>query len=748
MTKINLEVLKLCTACSIIALTAAPAVAQNADTTDADEVASASEAAPTESRRLAPVTVTSRKREESLQDVPMSITAVDAGLMQDSGYIDLSQVQRVSTNVVIANIGTYIPRIYIRGIGTRNFDLGSEQSVGVFVDGVYQARPSNLDLGLLDLERVEVLKGPQGTLYGRNTIAGALSVVTQAPSEVFEGHISAELGSSVISGDDFYNLSGRISGPLTESGVRGTLAVAYRNREGYLPVQNSSIRGGANEDTVAARAKLLIPLSNAADLTLIGDYMTQEGPAYVLKSVPVLDGSGNVVPLDKDDLYKPEANRDDIGLDRDTWGLSATLDWDLGAFDLTSITAYRELSFYDRFDNDATAVDATERDTTEDSSQFSQEIRLNRSTDAYNLLLGAYYGHDEGDRLFSLNWTLPVPTWQLDAKTSLDSKNYAVFGQLEYFVTDALSLTVGARYGEDEKEFVYNTVSSMPAFANFTQPLNKKWDSFDPMVSLAYDFNENNMAYVSYASGYKSGAFQWLARNAIAASEVAAPEDVDSYEIGYKGFLADGRLELNASAFHMKYKDLQLLLYRNISPPSLPEQFIPLTVNAADSTIDGLEIETKTILTDQWSLDFSYAYLDGTYDEFVRELPTGEIQDFSGNPLVRAPKNTVNVALNYFEDYSFGTVGARVGYFWRDEWNHEEDANAINPRSTVPATGLLDASVSLGFDNGWELSVWGRNLTDERYQQGLINTTGSPQQIFPNEPRTYGVRVKKSFGGN
>ena len=740
MIKSKFGVLSLCATCSITALAMGGAVAQETSVDNADTSAN--------TRRLNTVTVTSRKREESLQDVPMSITAVDGDLMEEAGYVDLSQVQRISTNVVIANINTYAPRLYIRGIGTRNFDLGSEQSVGIFVDGVYQARSSNLDLGLMDLERIEVLKGPQGTLYGRNTIAGALSVVTKKPSDVLEGHVSAEYGASEISGDDFYNLSGRVSGPLTQSGVLGTLAVTHRNREGYLPIKNSNRRGGGDEDTIAARGKLLVPLSESVDLTLIADYLDQDAPTYVLKSVPVLDAGGNVIPLDEDDLYSPESNRTDIGTTRESWGLSGTLNWDLGAFDLTSITAYREVSLYDRMDNDATAVDATERDTSEDSSQFSQELRLSQATDSYNLLLGAYYGQDEGDRRLYLDFNLPVPTWYLDAMTSLDATNYAVFGQFEYFLTDNLNVTLGARYSKDEKDFTYDTESGFPAFSTFMDTVSKDWDSFDPMISLAYDLNDDNMLYASYSSGYKSGAFQWLARNATAANDVADPEAVDSYEIGYKGLLADGRLQLNASVFHMNYEDLQLLLYRNVSPPGLPEQFVLLTVNAADSTIDGFELETKAVLTDQWSVDFGYAFLDGSYDNFVRELPSGEIQDFSGNPLVRAPKNTLSTALNYFEDYSFGTVNARVAYFWRDKWNHEEDANTINPRSTVPATGMLDASVTLGFQNGFDISLWGRNLTDERFQQGVINTTGSPQQIAPNEPRTYGIRLTKKFGGN
>ena len=744
MRHVQFGIFGIYTMCSAGALAFAPALAQEA--TGAGQEATTDQADPAEARRLQTVTVTSRKREESLQDVPISITAVDGDVMAEAGYVDLSQVQRLSTNVVIQNIASYIPRIYIRGIGTRNFDLGSEQSVGIFVDGVYQARSGYLDVGLLDLERVEVLKGPQGTLYGRNTIAGALSIVTKVPSETPQAFVSAEYGGSETEGDNFYNLVARVSGPIADTQTRGSLAVTYRNRDGFMKVQNSDLRGGANEDTIAARGKLLIPLSDTAKLTLSADVLDQEAPTYLLTSMPVLDGMGNVIPLDTDALYHPEADRQDIGVDRNGWGMSATLEWHLGAFDLTSITAYRELSYSDRFDNDATAVPASIRDTSEDSDQFSQELRLNRSGERYNLLLGAYYGKDGGDRRLTLDFNLPVPTWLIDVKTKLDATNYAIFGQYEYHLTDKLTATVGARYGRDEKEFSYDSFSSFPALSTFTDTLNRDWDSFDPLVTLSYNFDDDNMAYASYSSGYKSGAFQWLPRNEVAAEQVAEPESVDSYEVGYKGLLANGRLQLNAAAFHMEYKDLQSLLYRNVSPPGLPEQFVLLTVNASDSTIDGVEIDTKSILNDQWTLDFGYAYLDGTYDNFVRELPSGEVQDFSGNPLVRAPKNTVNVALNFYDQYSFGSINGRLGYSWRDKWNHEEDANAINPRSTVDATGLLDASLTLGLNNGWNVSVWGRNLTDEHYMQGVINTTGSPQQIAPNEPRTYGIRLSKTFG--
>lgn len=732
--------LSFCTACSAAALSLAPAVAQETAPPDAQ--------ADIADKRLGTVTVTARKREESLQDVPMSITAVDGAALAEAGYVDLAHVQRVATNVVIQNMASDIPRIYIRGIGTRNFDLGSEQSVGIFIDGVYQARSGNLDVALLDVERVEVLKGPQGTLYGRNTIGGALSIVTRAPSDVFEGSVSGEIGRSEIDGDNFYDVTGRLSGPLTENGVLGSLVLSHRQRDGYLPVQNSSNRGGANEDTFAARAKLLIPLSSSVDLTLIGDVMDQEAPTYVLTSVPVFDGGGSIIPINFDAVYRPQADRPDIGVDRKTFGLSATLDWDLGDFQLASITAYRELEHETRFDNDATAVNGSVRDNSEDSSQFSQEIRLSQSGERHNLLIGAYAGKDEGSGRFFLDYNIPVPTWEVEALTDLDATNYAVFGQFEYEITDNLKGTVGARYGRDEKDYHYNTRSTLPIIGTFQQTVSRDWDSFDPMVSLAYTLAPDNMIYASYASGYKSGAFQWIARNSVAAQDVAQPEEVDSFEIGYKGLLANGRLQLNATAFHMKYSDLQLLLYRNIAPPTQPDQFVLLTVNAADSTIDGLELDMRALLTDQLSLDFGYAFLDGTYDDFIRELPNGVIQDFSGNPLVRAPRNTFNAALNFSEQYNFGAMKARLSYSWKDDWNHEEDANAINPRSTVEAVGLVDASLAFGFEGGWGITFWGRNLTDERFVQGLINATGSPQQINPSEPRAYGLRLTKAFGGS
>jgi iron complex outermembrane receptor protein len=701
------------------------------------------------------ITVTARKRTEALQDVPMSISAVTGADLAKSGYEGLHNISRVTPNVYFEAADRTRPLIFVRGIGTRGYDAGSDPSVGVFVDGVYQGRFGGLDMDLLDVKRIEVLKGPQGTLYGRNTIGGALSVLTSDPSDVFEGQFTASTGFGETDGDWLAGANASVSGPLGAEGrILYRLSGSLKRREGYQEILNQSERGGS-EDSQAVRGTLLFNFSEDATLRITADYSHLDGPPLILVSnylAPLQRGPGPLAPgyalPPQADPYRLLSDQDDIHIKKDSYGFAATLDWDLGGVDLTSISSWRGLEIDELNDLDGTALPFQVNRVKEKSEQVSQELRLSGEGDTFNWLFGVYAGRETVDRVDAIGFLPasllqflvgPAPmTW--DFGVDLESVSYAAFGQFQWDFSENWSLTVGARYSRDEKDVVFDTTTTHPGFiiTPFTSNQSRSWESFDPSVSLRYEISDDEIVYASWASGYKSGAFQFIATSPAVASQIADPESVNSFEIGYKGTLLDKRLRLNVAAFHMDYKDLQQL--RLVPGPVAGTSFIVID-NAASSKIDGIEIETKTLLGEYWNVDFSYAWLDAQYDNY----PFRPGQDFSGNRMPRSPEHTVNAGLGYTRDFDTGSLDARISYSWRSKIYFEADNNAVDPDSSEDPLGLLDASLSWAQDD-WQFTLWGTNLTDERYRRQVLNSTGSAQRGVWAEPRTIGLKVTYAFG--
>ena len=699
------------------------------------------------------VVVTARKREERLQDVPMSLSAIGGEALETAGYTELSDLSRLTSNVFFEAADRTKPLIFVRGIGTRGYDAGSDPSVGVFVDGVYQGRFGALDMDLLDVERIEVLKGPQGTLYGRNTIGGALSVITRDPSEQFRARAAAEIGASEISGDMLYGVNGSISGPLADKAY-GLISVSHRYRDGYQPVSGTDVRGGS-EDSWSARAKTLFEFDGGATLRLSGDYARMDGPPLILtpndlgstRPNPGPLTPGFTTPSEPVDPYRPSSDRNDQAIVKDVYGVSAQVDWSWGKIDFTSISAYRGMEFDERDDLDGTTLPFQFYLAQENSDQVSQEVRAAFSGESFNWLFGLYYSKEEVTRSEGIDFgpasllsalVAPAPlAWGFGF--DLESTSVAAFGQLEWTPTEKFAATFGARYSEEEKNVVFNTTTTVPGFiiTPFVSSVSRKWDSFDPSLSVRYKFTDDVMAYASWATGYKSGAFQFIATSPLVANQVANPEDVESTEVGVKSTLFDGRVRLNAAAFTMDYTDLQQLRVTPVAPG------VSLVVinNAASSTIQGFELEGGVKLTENWSVDVNYGYLDATFDKYQFN-PT---LDFSGNRMARSPENTYTIALNFEAPSAWGPLDARLAYAWRDEIFFEADNNTVDPESSEGALGLLDFSAGLTRDK-WRFSLWGRNLTDERYRRQVLNSTGNAQRGIWAEPRTYGVKVGYSFG--
>ena len=710
------------------------------------------------SSTLEEIVVTARKRSESMQDVPLSVSAFSGDSLVKAGYSDLSNIARVAPGLYFEAPDRSRPLIYVRGIGTRSYDGGSDPSVGVFIDGVYQGRFGGLMVDLNDLAQVEVLKGPQGTLYGRNTIGGAISMVTRDPTNQMQAHLEAGLGASAISGDSLYSVTGSISGPIVPDKLLGLLSVAHNVRDGYQPTRSQAgidtgVRGGS-EDTSSIRGRLNWLVSDAFTVKIAADYTHMDGPPLILVSDPLGKNLGPgaltpgfTVPKATDDPYHPYSDTSGVFLKKEMSGGSVTADWDLRNVKLTSITAARKLKIDEVNDIDATSLPFYTNPVTDDAEQISQEFRANYSGSKANWVAGAYFGREIDDRNDSLIFgpasflrliSGGPTTWQFHVKAK--SQSSALFGQFTWNFDDKLSATVGARYSEDSKDVLYDSRNSAPfklGVAPFVQPVSRSWDSFDPMVSVSYKIAPDIMAYASWTSGYKVGAFQFFVTSALTADQVAAPEKAQNFEAGIKSTLFDRRLRLNAAIFHTDYEDLQLL---RLVPAPPPVQSLIVIGNAANSKIDGVEVEGQALLNDQVSLDFSYAYLNARFDKYI--FRPG--QDFSGNRMPRAPENTFSVAVNYDKDIGLGRLNARLAYAWRSEIFFESDNNTIDINSSEGSLGLVDGSASYKFKT-WTVGVWGRNLTDERYRRQALNSTGSAQRNIWSEPRTFGLKVGYDF---
>lgn len=707
--------------------------------------------AAAEQRILEEIVVTARKRAETLQDVPMSVSAFSADDLENQAATDLSQIGKFTPGLYYELNDHTRPLIYVRGIGTRAYDAGSDPSVGLFVDGAYRGRFGAINLSLMDVERVEVLKGPQGTLYGRNTIGGAISVVTRDPGDETEIDASAEIGSGKDSEDDIAAGGITFSTPVVEDRLWFRIAASTYKRDGFLDIQPADVRA-QGVDTTDVMAKVVWTPSSAFEARLNLTYSDLSDTPISFNSND-LGGTApapgplapGVVPLPPTgDLYVARGSETNTFVDRQSTSASLKLSWQRERAEFVSITSVQSMDLDELNEVDGSELDYNINPISEDTDSFSQEFRFSGGAGDFSWLLGAYYHKDEIDRvdhilfqsdaLFTAQFGVNVD-WGFGVDVESTSK--AAFGQADWTLNDNLTLTLGMRYSDDEKDALYNTTSNVGAIVvPYTSAQGDDWTSTDGTLSLSYDFNDNLMGYFTYSTGYKPGGFQFIALDPIRASSVFDSEEVDSIELGVKSTLLDSSLRLNASLFQLDYKDLQLLRLTALAS-GLNAVVIS---NAGQSTIQGLELEGNMLLGEYMSMSFGFAWLDATFDEYVFSPGV----DFSGNKLPRAPEYSANFALHYDRVIGPGLFHSTLAYNWQDEAYLEADNNEIDPDSKQKAHGLVNLNLSYSVDD-WTLSLWGRNLTNEEYRRSVLNSTGFSQRQLIAEPRTTGFKVEYSF---
>ncbi|MFA7555481.1 MAG: TonB-dependent receptor [Spongiibacteraceae bacterium] len=720
------------------------------------------------SAALEEVIVSARKRDEGVQTVPIAISAMTAAEIDRSFATQMDEIKGIP-NVALDQAPGYrnVASFYIRGIGYQDIDLTFEPAVGVVVDGIFLGKANGSLLDIFDLESLEILRGPQGTLFGKNTIGGVVSITTKRPQGDLGGEVQAKVGNY---GRNDYRAA--IEFPVTEKAA-ARLSVLSNNYDGYAKNQHGDNVGG--EETVLARGTLVVEPSDNLTLTLIGDYLRDRSESSPMNNASVNQGEPKPLanalaalgfPADSDgDLNKV---REDLTgpFDIDGWGLALQVDWIGETYDITSITGYRDQEEDTNTNVDGEALPLFNLPRVADFNQFYQEFRLGiTSFDNFDFVAGLNYMRQEHNQnlgffldSYLLGFNIGAPG---DLGTTLDTPQsqavdtYGLFMQGDYSLTDDWRVTVGVRYSVDDKDYTYTetgfsdnnfgfldyslaSVSAGAPALRGTQSFSESWEQVTWRVGTDYQIDYNTFAYLSIASGFKAGGFNGRASTFVQVGPYD-PETVMSYEVGVKAEFFDSRLRINTAVFMNQYDDLQVEILQNVDGTS-----VTLVENAAGATISGIEIEATALLGELWTLQTSVGYLDASYDDFDADVfSRGYEVDNSGLDLRRAPPWTLTAALMYEQVFDFGSV------FWQGDWSFHSDyeTNVQNYAfGTRKSENLFNSSIGYApLSDRWSIAAYVRNITDE-----VRVSSSNPIPPFssfnqPTPPRTFGVELSVKF---
>lgn len=715
--------------------------------------------------RLEEVMVTARRKEESLQDSPISVSAFSAENLELRGVTDISQISYFTPNLTFQNNPSFggasnAAAVYIRGVGQKEFVPTTDPGVGLYVDGVYVARSVGAIMHLVDIEQVEVLRGPQGTLFGRNTIGGAINITTSKPHENMAGDVSVKAGS-----DERIDVKASANAPLTDS-LFGSIAIGSFQQDGYVERPNGSDLG--DDDTLTGRLALRWLASEDLEfnLSVEGTRDRENGPAMVLEGinlgapidpntppfavihntganlaaggapVPCADPVNNInlsVPGCYDYRYAgmddKTAGTGNSSSDSDLWATSLHVDWMLNdQLSLKSITAYRDLDSEFERDGDHSPFVITHYHDNLDQNQFSQELQLlgNAFDARLDWIAGLYYFEEDGDNENTLDFT---PSY-FRSGGDFDNTSMAAFAQGSWAFNEQWTLTLGVRYTDEEKSFtpdqiIYeNKLEGTPGDAPFLAAgtrilphVEKKldYDETTPMANLSWRPNDDLMLYVSYAEGFKSGGFSQRVFPPIISGVTAPPntpdkdliptydpESVDSYEAGFKYTGLDNRLRLNGAMFYAEYDDLQIQVFTSVAP---------VTKNAASAELKGFELELQAIPLDALLLEATVGYVDASYDE----LDEAETLLPKSNDLERVPEWTASAAVSY--EFNLGDAGSLTP---RLDWSYSD--SYFNDTFNTPEIAqedsfhLYNANITWDdVDQNWQVAAGVINIGDEEY---------------------------------
>ncbi|MBC2778985.1 TonB-dependent receptor [Parasphingopyxis marina] len=752
---------------------------------------------------LGAIVVTARRVSELLQESPVAVTAMSGEELESRSLRNITDIGGTVPNLTLTGGapnggGSNSSVIFIRGVGQTDFLPTTDSGVAIYVDGVNFSRSVGSVVDLLDLERLEVLRGPQGTLFGRNTIGGVINLVSSRPRSELGGYVEATIGN--YDRTDFRTV---LDIPMA-SNLNSRFAVSYNRRDGYADVRawdfatstpGRVVDDRGDQNRLSVRAIFDWQASDNFNATLAMDYAhSRENPAPVNlleytggpKPVPALGdlwnglvGIPNGTPMStafiSDDVDTTFGIQNAVN-DLDQGGVALTLELDVGAATLKSISSYRVVDALFGRDGDGSPIDWQSTLNDQHNEQLSQEFSIAGTgfDDRLTWTAGLFYlNEDNTDRnhiivtpgLYSALEALPgqlpnpvntscAPPWiapgcpgnpinvsldiDLAAYNRVQSESYGIFGQASFSLTDALRLTVGMRYSYDKKDY---TLEHRRQVSNtFVVPLtnlNDSWDAFTPMVSLDYQVTDDLLLYGSFASGYKSGGFNGRPLSA-AEAQSFDPEYVDSFEVGFKSQWFDNRLRLNVAAFLSRYKDMQFSA--NVFNPDTGNlELIIDNVGRADIT--GVEVELEARPVPALSIRGSLGYTHFNITDLTADVP-GVTAD-SQQPFT--PRWTGSLGVAYDWAIGDGNLNTRI------DWTYQSDsfADIQNTPSLVhQASNLFNARMTYTPpDENWDFSVWVTNLTNERFVATGVQTLDSFGHVEGtyNPPRMWGLTVRRQI---
>ncbi|MBL4767389.1 MAG: TonB-dependent receptor [Rhodobacteraceae bacterium] len=731
------------------------------------------------------ITVTAQKRSESLQDVPLAITAIAGAALRENDISNLQDIGNRTPGMTFAAFSVGQPEIAIRGIGTKEDGASASDSVVVSVDDVYVASRSAQVFDIFDLERVEVLRGPQGTLYGKNSIGGSINFVTTKPGEDTEVRFRQTVG-------DYgrFDTAGMLSGKLAEN-FFGKVSFSRRKFDGYYTnvLQGSDFfgerQGGGN--TFSYRGMLRWTPSDDMEVIFSADGADDNmngSNREPLGSVEGFHGGDNASnPIAVNEAFGGATSPFDSLNDtegftkRTVEGYSLKVNWDQSWGTITSISAYRKSDFNWLEDSEGLpsstafvplnisganfsapassgfAFDVNDA-AIEKTKQLTQEFRLTSDGEGpLNWVLGAFYSHEEVDRtenyffpsigleIGGVNFASDMSSIQTNR-----SDTYALFVDGSYEVTDTFTVRGGIRYSSETKDMtaegiVHSGIGLL--IKDFDKVSDSHtWSKVSWRVVADWKFDDNSMAYASVSTGFKSGGYTGSASSAEQALKFFNPETATAYEIGLKSQFWENRVRVNLSAFYTDYTDLQVTRFFQPDPDGFG-QFI--TENASSADIKGIEVEVTALLTEELEVGGSYAYLSTEYVDYIGSPGVGGSADFSGNTLRQAPENSFNVYAKYTLEMEDGSsIAAKVDYRYQGLSFYDPDNNDI---TTIESYGIWDGRLAWTSSEGtFELAAWVKNISNKEYTTHVFSQRGSriAFALF-GAPRTFGLTGTYTF---
>ncbi len=691
---------------------------------------------------LEEIVVTARKREESAQNVPISITALTGADLAERGIERVSDLIGTVPNLTSDGGGSVLGAMGLRGIVAQTRNIGFDSGLGVYIDGVLTVRPNGADQELPDIATVEVLRGPQGTLFGRNTTAGAILLTTRKPNLE-----KAELEGRVAVGNlGQKEASAYASTPLVDEVLGIKMAGSYAKRDGYL---YNTVDGKKHNDTnrKSWRGGVEWKPTDELDISLGGSYLKQN-ESLVLGQVTAAD----IVTFPPSaaayfsDPYTVAFDGPDA-LERRLWMTNLNINWQLNDYTLTSITAYGDNRTRAAVDNDSTPFPISTSDFRDGAKQFTQELRIASPTSgSFDYLAGIFYLHQKADS-YRVTTTFGPPTAPppsqflgfITDSSTLATDAYALFGSFNWRLVDKWTLSGGMRYGSEKKsvEFSQSNTTFIPLTGPFSLPnvavdLSRKDSDVSGNLAISYQAFETGRLYASVARGIKSGGYN---PDIVGSADISfEPEKATSYEAGLKSDLLDRRLRINTAVFYTDYKEMQV--------SSLVGAAFQIR-NAGAAKIKGLELEVAAKPASKVELNLGVGYTDAKFTRFPNCFGIESCED---NRLPFVPRWTASAAVQYHQPVGQGSINANLDANYRSSIYYEA---SNDPTGLMPGYTLVNAR--LGYltnvdRSNWGLTLFAKNLFDKRYFDSSFYLAPFNERLVRYAPpRTYGIEATYKY---